>query len=342
MKKTNVLFMFTIIAGIFFAGCQNNKNPVNPVDTNSGTISLDKKGMVVKLSSDLTVTETYLIPDGYTLDGHGHTITAVDPVGGHFVGAVVMNGGTTAYVKNLTVTTAGLSNVCDGGADRLRGIMFEGASGSITNCTIIGINQGPSGCQEGNAIEVRNAPFDGTHPNTVKVKIEHNKIFDYQKSGIVCNGDVNVELKHNTVGASFTQENLAANSIQLGFGATGKIEDNKIDGNQWKGTSNYVATAILIYLADNVKVSKNKIGGNSDIGIYFYGDNGKVDKNKVYDEGPDDPNSGYDIGIGNWGSNNIVTKNHVKGFDIPFDGPIGKKNKSLHKSKSSIAVNPFQ
>ena len=109
-----------------------------------------------------------------------------------------------------------------------------------------------------------------------------------------------------------------------------------------KGTSDYAASAILVYASDNVDVNKNKIGGNSDVGIYFYGNNSVVDDNKIYDEGADDPNSGYDIGLGNWGENNVVTKNHVKGFDIPFDGPIGDKNKSLKKSKSTILVDPFQ
>src|SRR3712207_8069880 len=51
-------------------------------------------------SSDLDcMTDTSIvIPNGYTLDGGGHTITAVDPVGGHFVGGVIQNGGATANV----------------------------------------------------------------------------------------------------------------------------------------------------------------------------------------------------------------------------------------------------
>ncbi|MGH9877475.1 MAG: right-handed parallel beta-helix repeat-containing protein, partial [Nitrososphaerales archaeon] len=69
--------------------------------------------------TDATIT----IPDGYTLDGAGHTITAVDPPSGHFLGAVVANAGATAHVKNLHITTSALLDVCDAGADRLRGIM---------------------------------------------------------------------------------------------------------------------------------------------------------------------------------------------------------------------------
>lgn len=45
---------------------------------------------------------------------------------------------------------------------RLRGILFDGAAGSITHNTVTNINQGASGCQEGNGIEVRNGPFDNT------------------------------------------------------------------------------------------------------------------------------------------------------------------------------------
>ncbi len=286
-------------------------------------------GTTMKLDGDCTTDDTIIIPDGFTLDGRGHTITAVDPAGGHFTGAVVQAGGSTAHITNLVVEASGLANVCDGGDDRLRGIMFEGASGSITHSTVRNINQGPSGCQEGNAIEVRNAPFDGTHPNTQTVEISHNVVEDYQKTGIVANGDVSVVVSHNDIGESATQDNLAANSLQIGFGATGSATHNWIDGNQWKGTSDYAATAILIYQADGVNVSKNNIRGNSDIGIYIYGNNGTYNNNRVFDEGADHPNSSYDYGIGNWGSDNEVTNNKVKGFDVPYDGVTGGKNKSI-------------
>ena len=285
-------------------------------------------GTTMKLDGDCTTDATILIPDGFTLDGQGHTITAVDPDGGHFVGAVVQAGGDTAHVTQLTVQASGLANVCDGGADRLRGIMFEGASGSITHTTVRDVNQGPSGCQEGNAIEVRNAPFDGTHPNTQAVEISHNVILDYQKTGIVANGDVDVEISHNDIGASATQENLAANSVQLGFGATGSVTHNQIDGNQWKGTSNYAASAVLVYAADGgPEVSNNNIRGNSDVGLFILADDGTYDNNRVFDEGADHPNSGFDIGVGNYGANNTVTNNKSKGFDTAYDGPVDDSNK---------------
>jgi hypothetical protein len=91
------------------------------------------------LLGDCTTDATLTVPDGFTLDGNGFTITAVDPPGGHFVGAVVKNAGATAHVVDLTVTTLNLANVCDAVDDRLRGIMFQGASGSIRGNTVVNL-----------------------------------------------------------------------------------------------------------------------------------------------------------------------------------------------------------
>lgn len=334
MKKAFYILSFAAIL-LLTAGCQNSRSPVEvPASTDFTLMKLATtlpniviKGTTIKLTADVTTDETIEIPDGFTLDGNHHTITAVDPVGDHFRGAVVTNAGATAHVKNLTVKASGLANTCDSGADRLRGIMFEGASGSITHCTVIGINQGASGCQEGNAIEVRNAPFDGTHPNTQNVEIAHNKIENYQKTGIVANGDVDVYIHHNSVGESATQAYLAANSIQLGFGATGSVIHNNVDGNQWLGASNFAATAILIFAADDVNVSRNNIGGNSDVGIFAIGDNGTYDNNRVFDSGTDGPHG--DFGVVDSGSGNVFTNNKVRGFDTPNFGATGGTNKVI-------------
>lgn len=315
-------------------GRHNDDRNNNDNDGNDRECEFTTKKTVMTLKNDCTTDHTILIPNGFTLDGKRHTITAVDPLGGHFVGAIVKNQGAIAHVTNLGIATSGLANVCDAGDDRLRGILFEGASGSIMRNTILGLNQAASGCQEGNAIEVRNAPFDGTHPGTMDVEIGHNKVFNYQKTGILANGDVSVDIHHNDVGASATPQ-LAANSVQLGFGATGIIQNNKILGNQWCGPSDTVATAILIFDADNSIIRKNQIGGNSDIGIYGSADNLTISGNNVFDSASiaDCNQFDYDIGIGNYGENNSITKNTVGGFDTPFDGDMGEKNKVKEAKK---------
>lgn len=285
-------------------------------------------GTTMTLDGDCTTDSTISVPDGYTLNGHGYAITAVDPAAGHFVGAVVANSGNEAHVTNLTVTANSLSNTCDGGDNRLRGIMLEGAEGSITNNTVVDINQGPSGCQEGNGIEVRNSPFDGSHPDTKSVLVKGNYLDDWQKTGIVANGDVDVEVKDNFVGNSISDMyGLAGNSIQLGFGATGTVSNNVVEGNQWCG-GYWAATAMLIYLADNVQVINNVVTGNSDIGIYVFGDNAIVRNNKVFDDKHIEDCGDYDIGIGNWGTDGDLKNNKVRGFDISYD-PFKGKNKVI-------------
>ena len=279
-------------------------------------------GTTMTLDADCTTDSTILIPDGMTLNGNGNAITAVDPAVGHFVGAVIGNGGTDAHVTRLVVNTSDLANVCDAGGDRLRGIMFDGASGSITKSTVENVNQGASGCQEGNAIEVRNAPFNGTHPDTQTVEIAYNVISDWQKTGIVCNGDVVCEIHHNFVGESATQANLAPNSVQIGFGATGTVAMNHIAGSQWLGPSNFVGTAVLIFNADEVTIQRNNIGGNSDVGVFLIADDALVDNNRIFDGGPDGPHG--DFGLFDAGSMNIVTNNKILGFDEPsnVDGQV--------------------
>ena len=320
MTKT-LLIVTVLVAGMF---------TIIPYSASAVTdCTFTTTGTTMRLDGDCTTDETILIPDGITLDGNNHTITAVDPAGGHFTGAIIQNGGTTANVKNVKLTTSNLTNVCDVGADRLRGIMFEGVSGIITHNEVLALNQGASGCQEGNAIEVRNAPFDGTHPNTQSVTISHNHLTDWQKTGIVANGDVDVVIQHNHVDQSATQKNLAANGIQLGFGATGSILQNNVEGNQWLGTSNFAGTAILVFSAGDADVSKNVIQGNADVGILAVSDNGVYNNNKVFDKGTDDINSCCDVGVWIFGDDNEVTNNKVRGYDDPYLGVSGGKNKSI-------------
>lgn len=221
-------------------------------------------GTTMNLATDCTTFMTIMIPDGFTLDGNGHTITAEDPPLG-FRGAVVKNGGTTANVVNLGVTSSLSSSFgCFDGDDRLRGILFDGASGSITNSAVITIKRGlSSGCQEGNGIEIRN--FDGTGTQTVT--IDNNVVRDYQKNGITANGDVSVTITTNTVQGAGRVDYIAQNGIQFGFGATGQVSGNSITDNFYTGCSNrdaaktgctpFVAAGLLLFDIDPSAVRRS-------------------------------------------------------------------------------------
>jgi hypothetical protein len=211
------------------------------------------------LLGDCSTSETILVPNGWTLDGDGHTISAYDPEGDHFRGAVVANGGTVAHVTDVTVTTYDLADVCDDGADRLRGIMLDGAAGSITNNRVIDLNQGLSGCQEGNAIEVRNAPFDTTGTD-LAVTISGNEVTGYQKTGILANGSVLATILNNEVVGWGPTGVIAQNGIQIGFGGSGVIRGNSVSGNFYTGPD--LGCGILFFQADGARQQSNTLFAN--------------------------------------------------------------------------------
>jgi hypothetical protein len=137
---------------------------------------------------------------------------------------------------------------------------------------VTNINQGPSGCQEGNAIEVRNF---GALPGTAKAQIHDNQVSGYQKTGIVANGAVDASIDGNVVDGGRPVGYIARNGIQVGFGATGSVMRNIVSGNAYTGAST-VSGGILVvggpgYGGDfcvNVRVMNNTAMGN-DIGIYI-------------------------------------------------------------------------
>lgn len=300
-------------------------------------------GGVMTLTADCTTDSTILVPNGYTLDGKNNTITVVDPpLGAHFLGAVVKNAGALANVVNLRITTAGLSNVCDYGAAGLRGILFAAASGSIYGNTISNLNQGASACPEGTGIEAQNFSTNGTIPPVQTVQITSNKVFDYQKTGIVCDGYVSCLVRSNTVGTSASEAFQPVNGIQIGYGAGAVVENNDVGGNSWPGSANYVSTAILLfYAARGTAVRHNNLmEGNADIGIYAYTDGATVDNNRVYETGPDSNQAGWDVGVyvyspslGEVTSTNSILNNKVRGYLFGYNCPelttrMGGNNKA--------------
>lgn len=260
---------FLVFLGLLLA-------PVIASATTDCVFNNDFGTLTMTLTANCTTDATILIPNGWTLDGAGFTITAVNPPTtpppGHFVGAVVQNQGATANVINLTINTSNLANVCDGGVDRLRGIMFDGASGEILGNTVTNINQGASGCQEGNAIEVRNAPFDTTGTD-VNVTISDNVVTNYQKTGIVVNGSVRATITNNTVMGLGPVPYIAQNGIQIGFGATAVVSGNTVSGNYYTGEG-WISCGLLFYDADGVKAMRNFVSGGNQRPIGNFGKGG--------------------------------------------------------------------
>ena len=223
------------------------------------TFTTDPVAQLMTLDADCTTDETLFVPDGWTLDGAGNTITALGPV---FKGSVIKNAGTIAHVRNVGVTATGLPCECHGVPDeRIRGILFDGAGGSITDTVVTDMNQGSCGCQEGNGIEVRNAPFNGTNPGTHTVLIARNEVVGYQKNGITTNGDLLATIVENHVEGGGMVPFIAQNGIQVGYGAEGTVKDNVVDGNWFTG-DDWTAAGLLLFEVSGVRASGNEIREN--------------------------------------------------------------------------------
>ena len=289
------------------------------------TCRFEHIGTIMRLVDDCTTDASIEVPDGMTLDGASHWIVALDPAGGRFRGGVIVARGRRAEVINAMVATMSLADGCETGGRRLRGIYFDGAGGLIQNNLVTGIAKFRSACEEGYGIEVRNSDRTGR----IAVTIDHNTVDLYQKTGIVVTGAADAWIHHNELGVSSAQLLLAANSIQLGPGAGGVIELNTIRGNSsgnGAGGETAATAVLLARSAPGAVVRANTIIGNADVGIYVFADYATIEGNELTDTGLD---GAHDVGIGNYGSNNRITGNLVRGFAERYQGvadgpPVGR------------------
>lgn len=288
------------------------------------------------LDADCSTTESIVLPHATTLDGNGHTIWAVPPTeGGQFLGAVVTNeppvenARVTIYVENVQINATDLAG-CQGGDNALRGVWLNGASGGVSDVTILGLNREGSGCQEGNAIDADNQ--GGAY--TTNVRITNNTVLHWQKRGIVAWGEVRVWITDNYIGESANQEHLAANGIGVYYGATGLVQYNEVHGNEWLGEVDASASGILIYQAGTVQVMDNTInvgpdGANSDRGIGIVDtDNSWFIRNIINDNGADGPHGDVGIEADCDSTGNIYGANQISGFDTPTD-ICGERNQPV-------------
>jgi hypothetical protein len=239
-------------------------------------------GRAMSLQRDCTTDATILIPDGFTLVGNSHTITAVDPPGvfpnGFFSGAVVSNAGTRASVRTLNIDTRNLGVFCHVESTRLRGIWLNAASGEISQNTITNLAQRQLGCQEGNGIVAENLGAGVT-----QVFIHDNAVVAYEKIGIEVSGAVQAHVRNNAVVGVGPVDTIAQIGVRVGFGADGTVvAENQISGNSYTGTQNAPGVGVQVLggpvapacplspcpLVTEVRVDRNVLDAN-DVGVYL-------------------------------------------------------------------------
>lgn len=221
------------------------------------TCASSTTGTTITLLADCTVASSFMVPNGFTLDGNGYTLTAT----GTAIKGVVKNAGAVMHVTDLTVTSDGQPNAAGDPEDRLTGVLFVHGGGSVMNTTITNMRPGGvlSGVQTGYGIRVLDEGSSTRH----NVTISGNAISTYNKNGIDVRGNVGATITGNTVtGAGPLGVPLAAqNGIVVGFGASAEATFNTASGNNYTPKS-YVACGVLWYQATGVRAHDNTLFAN--------------------------------------------------------------------------------
>ncbi len=101
-------------------------------------IEHDVAARTQRLLADCVTDETIAIANGWTFDGGGYTIYAVDPVGRWLQGSVLTVADGAGNVHDVVIDGAGLGKPCliDGGATALGGLVFLNSTGEARRVTV--------------------------------------------------------------------------------------------------------------------------------------------------------------------------------------------------------------
>ena len=238
-------------------------------------------GSTFTLTANCHTTATLTVPNGFTVVGAGHEITAHDPdpaagQSGLFDGPVVTNAGTTMNLRDLTVRGTGFTSFgCNASATPTVGVLYHNASGAITDVKVLDITQ-HSTCQTVHSIQLRS----DAGPQTVDVT--GSTVSIYQRTALLVQGDVTVHASGNTFGPPDPRTpnpgGVAQNTVQIGSPAlaapsSGTLTDNTIISAAF-GRPTAASTGLLLAGASHVRVSRNTFTGHgTDIGVSFFGRN---------------------------------------------------------------------
>ncbi|MBR7837304.1 right-handed parallel beta-helix repeat-containing protein, partial [Actinospica durhamensis] len=241
-------------------------------------------GSTYTLGADCDTTATLTVPDGLTVDGAGHEITAHDPdpaagPSGLFLGPVVTNEGATMNLTHLTVRGTGFTSFgCNAGATPTVGVFYHNASGSMSGLKVLDITQ-HSTCQTVHSIQLR----ADTGPQTVS--ITGSTVAIYQRTALLVQGAVTLHASGDTFGPpdplTPNPGGLAQNTVQIGSPAvpepsSGTFTDNTVIGSSF-GRLGAASTGMLIAGASGLSIRDNTFTGvGTDQGILFFGPNSDV------------------------------------------------------------------
>jgi hypothetical protein len=196
---------------------------------------------------------------------------------------------------------------CGDGDPMLIGVFFRGSSGTLSNSRVLDARHPPAAgvCESGVAVLVQ-----GNGVKRVKATVTGNTVSGYHRAGIVVNeAKVRAAVSNNIVTGAGTSSDQVQNGIQVGFGATGIVTNNVVQGNAGPSGSN------CTFDGGNLSLNKGVIKGNTfrgnTAGVIVAGSKNKVSFNMV-DGVTGTTAVGLD-GISVAGDRNVLASNTIHG-----------------------------
>lgn len=244
-------------------------------------------------------------------------------------------GSKKAVVCAHTVNTATLSDLTIDGDGKgnsnyqFVGLAFWNAGGTVSDVDVIGIRDTPfSGAQHGVGVYAYN---DTGGPYTIT--IDGMDVSDFQKNAFALSGTgLTVDLNNIGVTGAGSTTVTAQNGIQIGFGASGTVDNANVTGidyvDIYPPIPDWTATAVLLYDGGTVDLNNVNIT-NSQTNVYFIDTDGSFTNGSVTT-----PVSNYWAdGIDVYASGSKGTKGGMKINPSVFEENAGKAG-----SKGTVTV----
>ncbi len=233
---------------------------------------------VVILGCALEASAATCTPTGFFRDAINLTAALVNPTGtvtgtvdatGCNIGVYYDNTGAGGVVKGAEIFGANYFGVVVNGDAGLVAV-------DVINSTIHDIGESPlNGTQHGVAIYYRG--FSDT--SAVTGKISGNTLTNYQKGGIVANGEATkVTISDNEVTGQGHITYIAQNGIQVGYGASASVMRNAVSGHSFVGfpgdgsaSGGIIVVGGACYgqaLTTGTQIVQNVLS-NNDVGAYL-------------------------------------------------------------------------
>jgi len=268
-------------------------------------------------------------------DSTSNAAVIVSPAGGMAANATSLSSGNPIAAQVLVEAPASavtITNLALDGSNNginnctpvLMGILYQNASGTVAHTSVKNQVLASSpvdmrGCQSGMGIFVQSGG------GTSNVAISNNYVQNYQKNGITVDEiGSTATISGNTVIGQGPTTGAAENSIQIGFGAAGAIQNNVTGNDVWApdvfGDTGNAAAGILVYGSQSIAVTGNTVN-NTQFGIGIATD-------------PSSPSADSNTVTGN----KVSTTNLYDGIELCSNANLAQSNSIFGSDEAGVHI----